>query len=148
MHVVRVRTPLASAAVAVVGAAALALMALYAAMNPQPVPTVNGAPDPAVIAANQGAVMWPALLAILSLIAAVAVLRSPGRFTYLLAGALGFFMVGLALTLPAWLSVLAPLAVLLGITGVVAVLVAVVGWLPSEPLPESLPGWPEHHGGI
>jgi hypothetical protein len=148
MNARRSRAPFLSAAISVAAVVELGLMALFAAMNPQPVPTVNDAPDPSVIAANQGAVMWPAFLAVLSLLAAVAVLRRPDRFTYLFAAALGLFMIGLALTLPDWLATIRPLAVLVGLTGAAAVIVAIVGWLPSPPLPESLPGWPEHHGGI
>jgi hypothetical protein len=144
---VRSRTALASGAISVVGGVALALMAVYAAMHPQPLPD-DQVDAWLVMAANQGAVQWPAILAVLSFVAAIAVLWRPGRLTYLLTGALGAVMVGIALTLPDWLATLAPLAVLLGLTGVAAVIVAIVGWVPSEPLPESLPGWPEHHGGI
>ncbi len=147
MQALRARTPLASAAISVIGSVGLALMALYAAMNPQPLPD-DQIEAWRVAAENQGAVAWPAFLAVLSIVAAVAVLIRPGRFTFLFAGLLGIFMVGIALTPPHWLTPIGPLALMVGVAGIAAVLVAVMGWLPSSPLPESLPGWPEHHGGI
>ena len=141
-----------AAAASVVGAVGLVSMAAYAAAHPQVVPVITMSdwtgPDPSVVAENQGAVQWPALVATLALVAAIAVLRRPERLSYLFVGALGAVMIGIALTMPAWLSALAPLATMLGFVGVIAIAAAIVGWIPSDPLPDTLPGWPEHHGGI
>jgi hypothetical protein len=141
-----------AAGASVAGAVGLIFMAVYAATHPQVVPVITMSdwtgPDPSVVAENQGAVQWPALVAILALVAAIAVLRRPDRLSYLFVGALGAVIFGIALTMPAWLSALAPLATMLGLVGLIAVAAAVAGWIPSDPLPDTLPGWPEHHGGI
>lgn len=152
MDHVRTLASRVAAAASIAGAAGLIFMAVYAATHPQVVPVITTGdwtgPDPSVVAENQGAVQWPALVAILALVAAIAVLRRPDRLSYLFVGALGVVMIGIALTMPAWLSALAPLTTMLGLVGVIAIAAAIVGWIPSDPLPDTLPGWPEHHGGI
>jgi hypothetical protein len=140
----------AASAVAVGG---LAFMAAYAAGHPQFVETVCGllpdrcVPNPQTVAANRGAIEWPALLGALALLAVVGVLRRPGRVSFVLGGAVGVATIGAALWMPGWLAPVS-LAVLLSVAGSVGLIGAVIGWFASEALPETPPGWPWHHGGI
>jgi hypothetical protein len=142
----RVRRPRAAktaAAASATGAAVLVVMALYAAVHP-----VGWLPDetPAQVAsANSGAVLWPVLVAVFALVASVAILRQPGRLSYLASGAANVLMVGFPLTMPSWLVALDPLAVVLAIIGVVGLVVSAAGWAISTPLPEAQPRWPTHH---
>ena len=123
----------------------LVAMALYAAIQPQVAPFVNYAPDPEIGAANSGAVLWPMLAAVLALVASVAILRRPGRLSYLASGGANLLMVGFALTMPSWLVALDPLAVLLGVIGVVGLVASAAGWAIATPLPQAQPRWPTHH---
>ena len=122
----------------------LVAMALYAAIHPQVAPLVNYPPDPQVGAANSD-VLWPALVAVLALVASVAIPRRPGRLSYLASGGANLLMVGFALTMPSWLVALDPLAVLLGVIGVVGLVVSAAGWAIATPLPQAQPRWPTHH---
>jgi len=54
-------------------------------------------------------------------------------------------MVGFALTMPSWLVALDPLAVLLGVIGVVGLVASAAGWAIATPLPQAQPRWPTHH---
>lgn len=141
----RRRLAATAASASAAGAATLVAMALYTTMHPQVGPLVDYALDAQVAAANSAAVLWSVLVAVLALVAAVAILRRPGRMSYLACGAVSVLVVGFALTMPSWLVALDPLAVLLGIIGVVGFVVSAAGWAISTSLPEAQPRWPTHH---
>jgi hypothetical protein len=142
----------ASALCAVGAAVVFGYAALYAATHAQPVSwiTEDGGTHPSAsdVAANQGAVAWPAILAIVALLGAIALLRRPGRAGYLTTGAVASVVLGIAATSTMSERVFGPPTGVLVCLGAVWLLLSIIGWFMSDPLPEGLPGWPWHHGGV
>jgi Na+/proline symporter len=118
-------------------------MAFYAAVHPDE--SLQYETPAQVASANSGDVLWPVLVAVFALVAAVAILQQTGRLSYVASGAANVLMVGFALTMPSWLVALDPLAVLLAIMSVAGLVASAAGWVISIPLPEAQPRWPTHH---
>lgn len=141
----------ASATWSIVVSGVFAYAAAYAMTHPGPVSSVTDDsgthPSGTDIAANQGAIEWPAILAVVALLAAVILIRRPGRVGYLIAGALAGALLVTAGTRPSLQQLFEQSPWLLGSIGAVGLLLAILGWILSDALPEGLPGWPVHHGG-
>ncbi len=136
-----------TAVLAVVSALALTLYALYAFQHPLvAVGTFVSKEDEAEVAAvNFGRVLGPGVGALLALGGTWAVFRGPDRLGFALTFVGGLFAVYVVNNLPAPLYGPNVWSTALAVLGPAVLILSVVGWFVSAPLPDSPPRWPLQH---